>query len=288
MAQDAIIRLESCLLKSGPDLGLSHGFLGRTGGSSKAPFESLNFDLRGADAPENVKANAGLASMACSAPLEAATLVNQVHGNAVVEANEENRPSLRATDADAIITSLTGIPLGILTADCLPVLFYDPIRRAIGVAHAGWKGTAAGVSVRTVGAMRSRYGSDPKDIIAAFGPSIGPCCYAVGLAVVETFKSAYPLPHPALPRERGGGKGIAHKSAWIEESFDDAAGKITFDLALANAGQLVEAGLSSDNIDVVSRCTACNSHEFFSYRKDNGVTGRQLSFIMLTQEEPCS
>ncbi len=264
--KDPIIRLASEFLKSRP--GVSHGFLGRTGGKSQAPFESLNFDLKGADSPENVKANMGLASMACSAPLEALALVNQVHGNAVVEAGEENRSrlGLRTTDADAIITGQAGIPLGILTADCLPVLLFDPIKRAIGAAHAGWKGTASGVSAKTVEAMRSRYGSDPKDIIAAFGPCIGQCCYTIGLTVVNAFKSAYP------------------ESAWIAECFNNEAGKITFDLAIANAGQLIEAGLSSGNIDAASPCTACNSHEFFSYRKDNGRTGRQLAFIMLTGE----
>lgn len=268
---DPIIRLESGLLKSRPGLELSHGFFGRTGGVSRTPFDSLNFDSRGADPPENVKANTGLASMACAAPLEALALINQVHGSAVVEANEENRSRLRTTDADAIITGEALVPIGILTADCLPVLLYDPVKRAIGAAHAGWKGTASGVSVRTVEAMRSKYGSDPKDIIAAFGPAIGRCCYAVGTEVVAAFKSAYP------------------ESAWGYKCFSEEAGKITFDLALANAGQLIEAGLSSDNIDAASRCTACNSHEFFSYRRGTGVTGRQLSFIMLTGERgrPC-
>ena len=89
-------------------------------------------------------ANMGLASMACSAPLEALALINQVHGSTVVEANRENRSSLKTTDADAIITGRALVPIGILTADCLPVLLYDPVKRVIGAAHAGWKGTPPG------------------------------------------------------------------------------------------------------------------------------------------------
>lgn len=270
--KDGILRLESDVLKSKD--GVCHGFLGRTGGVSEAPFKSLNFDFRGvgADAPENVMANMKLASKACSAPLEAVVLLNQAHGSAVVEANQENRSRLRTTDADAIVCETDGIPLGILAADCLPVLLYDPVKRVIGAAHAGWKGTAAGISVRTVEAMRSMYGSDPKDIIAAFGPAIGQCCYTVGHTVIAAFKFAY------------------SESAWGDGCFNNDAGKMTLDLAVANAGQLIEAGLIPDNIDAASPCTACNSHQFFSYRQDRGATGRQLSFIMLTGKRvyPCS
>jgi YfiH family protein len=177
-------------------------------------------------------------------------LLKQVHGVRVVEAPWDGTP-----EADASIASSAGWLLGIKTADCLPVLLVDPGRRSVAAAHAGWRGTAAGVVARAVAALVAR-GSRPGDLLAALGPGIGPCCYEVGDELREAFGPS------AEPFFRPGPRGRPH-----------------LDVRAANVRQLQEAGLRPDSLHHVADCTRCRADLYPSYRRDGKGAGRMISFV---------
>lgn len=240
---------------------VSHGFLSRRGGVSSGQFASLNFDGRDGDPLENIAQNKAIAASACDCPLENIVTVNQVHKNGVLCLDDETlRTYDKPVDADAIITDRLNVPIGILTADCLPILLYDPVKKAAGVVHAGWKGTVKGVAAATVEAMTVSYGSKPQDLMAAIGPHIRECCLRVKEDVRAEFVKAF---------------------GSIDKIFHTDAEGLRLDLRAVNSLQLIAAGLKQDHIDTVAPCTSCYSDLFFSYRKDEGRTGRQLSYIML-------
>lgn len=230
--------------------GTVHGFLTRAGGVSLPPYDGLNFDAREADPEETVEENRRIFREAFGV----ATLVtvSQVHGDGVVAVDG---PLASPVEADAIITDTLGVAIGILTADCMPILLYDPGARAAAAIHAGWKGTARKVAARAVDEMRRRYGTRPEGIYAALGPYIGPCCYEVGRNVYDEF---------------GGG-----------EAFSTRDGSLRLDIGLANLKVLKDLGIPDGNIQAPAHCTSCSPGLFYSYRRDQGRTGRQLSFIML-------
>ncbi len=234
--------------------GVVHGFLTRHGGVSAPPYESLNFDARDTDPGENVEENRSRFYNAFG--VEKLATVNQVHGSAVFRL--EGALPAAPPEADAIVTDMGGIAIGMLTADCLPLLIHDPVNNAIGAVHAGWKGTALGVAMNTVKEMGRLFGSRPGDLKAAIGPAIGPCCYKVGENVMEEFLNNW--------------RGL--------ESFLMLEDGLRLDLGAENLSQLLYIGVPQKNISASAPCTACTG-DFFSYRRDNGRTGRQLSFIML-------
>jgi purine-nucleoside/S-methyl-5'-thioadenosine phosphorylase / adenosine deaminase len=174
-------------------------------------------------------------------------LLKQVHGAAVRTAPWEGRP-----EADASVAEAAGLLLGIETADCLPVLVADPRRRVVAAAHAGWRGTAAGVARAAVEALRAG-GSSPADLVAALGPGIGPCCYEVGEELRSSFAAEFFRPGPR--------------------------GKPHLDVRAANRAQLEAAGLGPDRIHGVDECTRCRVDLYPSYRRDGQAAGRMVSFI---------
>jgi YfiH family protein len=153
---------------------------------------------------------------------------------------------------DALITATPGVPLMLRFADCVPILFYDPARKVVGLAHAGWRGTVAGIAQATVEAMGRTFGCRPQDMIAGIGPAIGPCCYTVGADVVQAVRQAFP----------GGSERLTHR----------AGGHWQLDLWSANQVQLAECGVGQ--IEVAGLCTACHTEEWFSHRATGGKTGR--------------
>ena len=177
-------------------------------------------------------------------------LLKQVHGASVVEAPWDGTP-----EADASVAASAGWLLGIKTADCLPVLLVDPERRRVAAAHAGWRGTAAGVAARAVEALVTR-GSRPEDLLAALGPGIGACCYEVGEELREAFGA------PGAGFFRPGPNGRPH-----------------LDVRAANVRQLVEAGLRPEAIHHVADCTRCRADLYHSYRRDGKAAGRMISFV---------
>jgi hypothetical protein len=177
-------------------------------------------------------------------------LLKQVHGARVVAAPWEGTP-----EADAALSRDTGFLVGIETADCLPVFVVDGRRRVLAAAHAGWRGTAAGIAARAVEALVAE-GSRPEDLAAALGPCIGACCYEVGEDVREAFGAA------ADGLFRPGPAGRPH-----------------FDLRLANARQLAAAGLRPGAIAHVDECTRCHPELYHSYRRDGRAAGRMINFV---------
>jgi len=251
---------------------MRHGFLTRLGGVSKGRFSSLNFDIRDGDDIENVEQNKAVAGRVfCFEPIGLLT-VNQVHGNDIlaIEKPAKDLSALSKTDADAIITNQGGLAIGVLTADCVPIILADHVKKIIGIVHAGWKGTVNGIVKKAIDAMIIKFGSDRKTILAAIGPSIGPCCYEVGDVVIKEFVERFsdykdfitPL-HPPLS------KGGREDSGW------------RLDLKMANLSQIMESGISKESITTENLCTSCRNDIFFSYRADGRITGRQLNFIMV-------
>ena len=188
-------------------------------------------------------------------------VANQIHSDRIEVITEERTKGWEnledaVADCDALITDKKGVILTVLTADCVPVLMFDPARSVVAAVHAGWKGTRAGIVAKTVKKMQEKYGCDPKDIIAGIAPSIGRCCYEVGKEVAESFFDTI-------------------------ESFDIAGEKYMLDLPFLNKQQLMNAGIEEENIEMSGICTACEAERFFSYRKEKGCSGRFMSMIGL-------
>lgn len=240
---------------------VSHGFFSRHGGVSADPFDSLNFDGRDGDSLKNIAQNRAIAASACGCPIENIVTVNQMHGKGVLCLDDETLLTYdKPVDADAIITDRPNLPVGILTADCMPILLFDPVKKAAGAVHAGWKGTVKGVAAATVEAMAASFGSRPEDLRAAIGPHIRECCLRVKEDVRAEFSKTF---------------------GPVNNIFRENADGLRLDLRAANLSQLLGAGLKSYHIEIIAPCTSCHNDLFYSYRKEGGRTGRQLSYIML-------
>ena len=243
-----------------------HGISTRHGGASRDFYDSLNLGLHVEDEKEAVLENRRRFCRMVGAEPERTATCQQVHGDRVVRITAGEAGAGFADyagaipDTDALITNEPGLPLMLFFADCTPILLADPVKRAVGLAHGGWKGTVKSIAARTVAAMAKEFGSDPADLLAAIGPSIGSCCYQVGEGVADQFREAFP-----------------DFSAEILETRPD--GSTHLDLQLCNTRQLEKAGLKRENIANAHTCTACNNRQFFSYRADNGKTGRIAAII---------
>jgi YfiH family protein len=237
--------------------GLLHGFLGRRGGRSSGPYAGLNLSFRVGDDPQIVKDN--ICDMKRAVGVHDARIITmkQVHGDQILEVKDKNIKE--AGEADGMVTSETEAYLGVLTADCVPILFVAPEMKAVAVVHAGWRGTLSGISAKMVQLFHDRYQVSPKDIEAALGPSIGACCYEVGEEVTN------PL--------------IEQWGKLARASVRTADGKTFVDLRNLNRTILESAGIPSQQIYQLGPCTSCAGKDFFSYRRDHKVTGRQISFI---------
>jgi len=176
----------------------------------------------------------------------------QVHGNEVLMAQGGAKASRGCPDVDAYITDEKGLPIAIRTADCVPVFIFDPRHRAIGLAHAGWKGTCKAIAERTVQMMLERYSSQASDIKVVLGPSIRECCYQVG----DEFRDHF----PSHVKER--------------------EGSLYADVVGANRDQLLQAGVPRENILDSGICTCCHK-DYFSFRRDGIKAGRMISLMML-------
>jgi len=228
-----------------------HGVFTRLGGVSPSPYDSLNVGHFIGDDHQAVEANHALICQALGISRGDVATAHQVHGSRVALVRTEDRGRVIAA-TDALITDTPGVALMLRFADCLPVLLYDPVRRAVGLAHAGWKGTVKGIAAKTALAMMDVYGSRPADIVAGLGPCIGPCCYQVGTEVIEAVKASF--------------------NDWQRLLRSQGGGSVHFDLWEANRRQL--AGLGIEEIEVLQFCTACRTDEFFSHRAEGGCTGR--------------
>ncbi len=228
----------------------------RIGGVSEGVYASLNVGAHVGDDAEAVATNRQLLFQQLG--LERLHVCRQVHGNRVVTVDAGTEGSGEdAPEADALISATPNTTLGIFTADCVPIFILDSVTPAIGIAHAGWRGTFATVGTHTLSQMTARFGTRPADCRIHLGPAILHCCYTVSRALLTQF----------------------------EERFGSTVhnGK-TLNLHAANVIQLIEAGVPRDAISTAPFCTACRTDLFYSHRYENGRTGRMLSFIRLNAE----
>lgn len=241
----------------------------RVGGRSGGAYESLNLGLHVGDEPDAVLENRALLAQALAIEPESLTLADQIHKTriAVVKATHRGRGAVTEDDAlartDAMVTNVPDIPLLVLIADCVAVSLYDPVQHAVGLVHAGWQGTVAGIADRTVKKMERAFGTEPADLLAGLSPAIGKGHYEVGQEVLDAYREAF-------GRERA--------EAFVQEDMD---GTCYLDLWGCNEWQLLEAGLTAENIEVSGMCTACHPDRFYSHRHSSGDTGRFGNLVML-------
>ncbi|MEW6220028.1 MAG: peptidoglycan editing factor PgeF [Thermodesulfobacteriota bacterium] len=227
--------------------GFRHGVFGRPGGVSPHPWRSLNVGLGVGDRPENVAANRQRLKEALGLPRLVS--LGQVHGAGVLVLRQAPDDDREIPGFDALVTDLAGVGIMIQGADCQAVFLLDPVRQAVGLAHAGWRGSVAGILPATVAAMVEAFGSRPADLLAAIGPSLGPCC-----AEFRGFRDELPA------------------SFWPYRLDGDR-----FDFWAISAGQLTACGLAPSRIACAGVCTVCDQ-DFFSFRRDR-QTGRCAAVV---------
>ena len=251
--------------------GVNHGFSTRLGGCSAPPLDHLNLGANRGDAPENVRENFRRFQLAIGARPDAPLVKNhQVHTarvRTVTFADAITDPALSGdADADGLVSNCPGLCLTAFSADCIPILFYDPVQRVIGAAHAGWRGTAQGIAAATVQVMIEQYHCQSQHILAAIGPGIGPCCFETHSDVPD-----------ALTQSLG-------KSAQsFIRSLENK--KFLVDLKGANAEFLLQAGLSADHLAISDQCTACHPELFWSHRILGNQRGSMAAMIQLQTEQ---
>ncbi len=226
--------------------GLAHGFLGRPGGISPPPYESLNLSIATGDSEANVRAN--LKGVRDAYGFDRLATVHQVHGTRVILA-DGNLPAddfIPLTKADGLVTARQGLGLILKTADCLGVALADPEKRAVGLVHAGWRGLMDGAVTAGVRAMTDNFGTDPVRLLAGIGPSLGPCC-----AEFVNYKKEFP------------------EKYWVYG--DD---RFHFNLWAVARDQMAAQGVKPANIKTLGLCSRCHGESFFSHRGQGPVTGR--------------
>lgn len=245
-----------------------HGFSTRLGGVSKEPYQSLNLALSVEDNSATVIENRKRYASALGIDFERIVVPEQVHSDnvLVISAEDAGRGasdhSTAVPQTDAFITNAPGITLALHFADCCPVFLLDPVNKAIGMAHAGWKGTNSKIVTKTIDAMINEFGTAPSDIQAAVGPCICRCCYDVGEDVASLLYKSFE-----------GDERVLKQSSTT---------KWRVDLKTANYLLLRRAGIPDSQIAVSEGCTSCTPAEFYSYRRE-GITGRMGGWICLAE-----
>jgi polyphenol oxidase len=262
---------------------LVHGFSTRKGGFSKAyGGHSLNLGFTKQDSRGAVERNRTVFERQVGAvtgkELWPLITLRQIHSDLIHCVSEPPRELLAG---DGLITNIPGILLGIQTADCLPVVLLDSKRRAVGVFHAGWRGTVKKIVEKGVGEMRGCFGTRPRDIKAAIGPGIHGCCYQVGEEVRQNFESQFAYADD-LFREVKESDPVREKYPLLfltarAPGHSELPTNIFLDLVEANRRQLMDTGVSAKNIHASPLCTSCHTDLLFSHRAEKGVTGRMMA-----------
>jgi polyphenol oxidase len=237
--------------------GLVHGFMGRRGGKSVGRYAGLNLSYRVGDDAKIVSQNVCDMKLAIGIHDGRIVTMKQLHGDNIVEVSDTNIKEAGA--ADGMVTAKANVFLGVLTADCVPILLIAPGQRLAAVVHAGWRGALAGIAAKMVRYFADTYNVNAQSLEAALGPSIGICCYEVGEDIVEL-----------LVRRWG---------RLAEDSISAGYAKPHVDLRRLNRAMLAAAGLPAERTFEVGPCTKCAQDDFFSYRREGKETGRQMSVI---------
>jgi polyphenol oxidase len=265
------------------------GFSTRIGGVSRAycaddAAGELNLGFTESDDRELVLRNRSLLAEAVSGDAQTPLIsLRQFHSNLVVRVSAADAARDRPIRADGLMSSEPGILIAIQTADCIPILVADRKRRVVAAFHAGWRGTVKRIVEEGVGRMRLVFGSRPSDLIAAIGPGIGACCYAVGDEVQSAFESQFAYARE-LFHEVYDTDPVRNKYPMLflnqrAPGHGDIGPQLHVDLVEANRRQLLAAGLSPKSIGIVRGCTQCHQDLFFSHRGANGHAGRMMAVI---------
>lgn len=246
--------------------GVSVGFSGRLGGVSHTPYNSLNLALHAGDKIDAVITNRSRYLQLLS--LDPANMVccEQIHGNSVVIVGKEHQGrgafdyESALSGYDAMVCDQPDVALTTFYADCIPVYFFDPDRRVVAIAHSGWKGTIKRIAWETLKVMQKDFACRPENVEVFIGPGIGGCCFYIGEELVQRVKEEF---------------------CHLDGILNLNQGRYTWDLQLTNRLILQESGINPDHIIECRLCTACNSEKFFSYRRDQGRTGRMAAVIAL-------
>jgi len=259
---------------------LIHAFSTRPGGISPHENEKvLNLGFTDWDTRENVQENRRRFQRAVGAEDLPLIALKQFHSDVI---HLFDSPSTDPCRGDASITNRPNLLLAIQTADCVPILLVDPKHRAIAAIHAGWRGTLARIAAKTIGKMQMHFATNPRDLLAAIGPSIGPCCYEVGTEVATQFLSQFADAPTYFDEFRTGDE--PNPIQWLNmmpPGHQPPPKGVLLDLRKANRSQLLAAGLRSQNIHTIDLCTACHPDLLFSYRKQGPASGRLMSVIAL-------
>ncbi len=242
-------------------------FSTRWGGVSSGEYTTLNLGLHVGDQADRVLENRRRFLQVFHADLSEAVCCEQVHGCRVekVTLKDKGRGACQLDsaipDCDALITDQVGLWLLSFYADCVPVYFFDSVQRAIGVAHSGWKGTMDRIAAKTLRCMQVEYGTSADQVQVFIGPGIGPCCFVIQPELKKKVETEF--------------------SSWHDIMTVDAEGKVTWNLPETNRRMLITEGVRPDNITMCEVCTACNPQIFFSYRREQGDTGRMGALLGL-------
>ena len=254
-------RLHSLEILTAEGISVPHCFTTRLGGVSTGSQASLNLAYGRGDSMENVEKNLRILTSALDMDLDRLVLTRQTHSDivrAVTAADAQGFDNHTYPECDALITNTPGTALAVFTADCTPVLLYDPVTGAVGAAHAGWRGTAAGIAEKTALAMQQTYGCQPENIRAAIGPNIAQCCFQTDLDVPQAMLEAY--------------------GTDAREFIRPSGNKYYVNLKMLNALSLKQAGVVS--IEISDLCTACQPDRFWSHRITGGNRGSQGAIIV--------
>lgn len=246
--------------------GFVHGFSTRLGGVSEGIYSSMNLSFTRGDKEEAVRENYRRISSALGFEPEDIVTSDQTHTANVRVIMEDDRGNgitrpRPYKDVDGMVTNVPGLVLATFYADCVPLYFIDPVHRAIGLAHSGWRGTAAGIGQETVKRMQENYGSCPEDIYGAIGPSICQECYEVSEDVILEFQKKF------------------SKEIWPSLFYKKENGKYQLNLWEANRQIFLHSGILPEHISMPGICTCCNPEFLFSHRASKGKRGNLAAFL---------
>ena len=245
---------------------VTHGFTTRMGGVSEGYCSTMNISTTRGDAPEAVEENRKRLARALGVKVEDFTYTHQTHTTNVAVVREEDRGK-RFMETDGMVTNVPGICLVTFYADCVPLYFVDPVHKAIGLSHSGWRGTVGRMGQVTLEKMKEVYGTRPEDIYAAIGPSICQDCYEVSGDVIEEFQKSF------------------KKSVCPQLFYKKENGKYQLNLWRANQLVLTEAGVAEQKIAVTNLCTPCNPEILFSHRSTGVKRGNLSALLAIKREE---
>lgn len=251
---------------------VKHGFSTKMGGVSQGKFATMNFTFTRGDNPGHVRENYRRMAKALGVDAEKMVLSYQTHTTNVRLVTESDAgkgitKEREYKDVDGLITNVPGITLVTFYADCVPLYFLDPVHKAIGLSHSGWRGTVKHMGEVTVKRMKESFGTKAEDLIACIGPSICGACYEVGSEVAEEFKKSF------------------EEKYWPEILTEKENGKYLLDLWKTNEIILLKAGLRKEHIQVTDICTHCNSDYLFSHRTTGNERGNLAAFLSLSEEK---